>query len=331
MELDFIDSDRYYIDKQIKQSRDENQFVIIDKKTGKYEFLYFWFHNHKKYQDFCPKYQAYARIENLNKQISIMKQLNHPVILKLINYKIMNSNNLIGCILKTKYPINGCLLSLTNEYLQTNGKNNLKMNPTIRSKIIFGIASLMSYLHTKNIVNTNLLLECIYLDENFEPKILNDCLSKSLYRAKEKDPLYYKPAYDENHNEDFSREKFTDVFSFGLFVNSLFSAKVDDTKSKNELMPDSYWKLVSKCWSQPFYSRPKFDEIVENLQNDEFAIEEFGMKTDIEQLHEYQKRLPKLRKLEENEHNLHLPNQRRRFIGSDNDDDDDDDGIIIEY
>ena len=109
MELDFIDSDRYYIDKQIKQSRDENQFVIIDKKTGKYEFLYFWFHNHKKYQDFCPKYQAYARIENLNKQISIMKQLNHPVILKLKNYKIMNSNNLIGSSPTFAFSGNSCI------------------------------------------------------------------------------------------------------------------------------------------------------------------------------------------------------------------------------
>ena len=33
-----------------------------------------------------------------------------------------------------------------------------------------------------------------------------------------------------------------------------------------------------------------FDEIIELLRDDKFAINEFGMKTDLDDLHEYQKR-----------------------------------------
>ena len=88
---------------------------------------------------------------------------------------------LFDVFLITKYPINGCISTLTTEYLRTNCKSNNKINTTIRSKIIFGIASAMNYLHKKNIINNNLSQEFIYLDENFEPKILNDCLTKSLH------------------------------------------------------------------------------------------------------------------------------------------------------
>lgn len=56
-------------------------------------------------------------------------------------------------------------------------------------------------------------------------------------------------------------------------------------------MPDCYWDLVQKCWSPSNYDRPTFEDIIEILRDDKFAIEEFGMKTDIDQLHEYQKRV----------------------------------------
>lgn len=46
------------------------------------------------------------------------------------------------------------------------------MNPLIPSKIIFGIASSMKYLRHQHIINRYLTLENIFLDDNYEPKIL---------------------------------------------------------------------------------------------------------------------------------------------------------------
>lgn len=56
-------------------------------------------------------------------------------------------------------------------------------------------------------------------------------------------------------------------------------------------MPQNYWELIQKCWEQEPSERPSFDEIVEILKSDKFAINEFGLKTNLEKLHDYQDRI----------------------------------------
>lgn len=51
-----------------------------------------------------------------------------------------------------------------------------------------------------------------------------------------------------------------------------------------DLISDPYWELIQKCWKQNPDERISFDEIVEELKSDKFAIEEFGMKTDLEDI-----------------------------------------------
>lgn len=51
--------------------------------------------------------------------------------------------------------INGTLSQPLYKYLKSKGTNNQKMNPTIRNKIIFGIASIVNFclekiFHLKN-------------------------------------------------------------------------------------------------------------------------------------------------------------------------------------
>ncbi|KAK8871772.1 hypothetical protein M9Y10_007513 [Tritrichomonas musculus] len=60
---------------------------------------------------------------------------------------------------------------------------------------------------------------------------------------------------------------------------------------KREKIPNHYWELIQRCWQQNPEDRPTFEEIVNILKNDKYALEEFGMKTDLEQLHEYQRRI----------------------------------------
>lgn len=45
-------------------------------------------------------------------------------------------------------------------------------------------------------------------------------------------------------------------------------------------MPDCYWELICSYWKAEPRERPNFDEVVQFLY-DKFAIEKFGMKTDI--------------------------------------------------
>lgn len=60
-------------------------------------------------------------------------------------------------------------------------------------------------------------------------------------------------------------------------------------------LPDQYWELIERCWDDVPLHRPTFDEIVEELKNDKYAIEEYGMKTNLDELHEYQKRIDSLK------------------------------------
>ena len=60
---------------------------------------------------------------------------------------------------------------------------------------------------------------------------------------------------------------------------------------KPDSIPEHYWNLIQKCMDNDISKRPSFEEITEILKNDKYAIEEFGMKTNLEQLHEYQNRI----------------------------------------
>ena len=58
-----------------------------------------------------------------------------------------------------------------------------------------------------------------------------------------------------------------------------------------ENIPDCYWFLINNCWKQNPDERLTFEQISELLKDDIYAIEEYGMKTDIEELHKYQQRI----------------------------------------
>ncbi|KAK8861175.1 hypothetical protein M9Y10_012870 [Tritrichomonas musculus] len=50
-------------------------------------------------------------------------------------------------------------------------------------------------------------------------------------------------------------------------------------------------ELITKCMKENPCERPSFDQIIDILKDDSFALDEFGMKTDLNKLHEYQNRI----------------------------------------
>lgn len=51
-------------------------------------------------------------------------------------------------------------------YCKSKGTKNTIINPTVISKIIFGVAAIMKYIHSRNVSHGDLILENISLDEN---------------------------------------------------------------------------------------------------------------------------------------------------------------------
>lgn len=162
--------------------------------------------------------------------ISGHRSLNNPVILEIKDYEIkINSEGQTFCCLITSYPANGCIFQLIKQYLDTSGSNYDKMNPTIRSKIIFGVAVAMNCLHENNFISDNLSLSNIYLDENFEPKIINCNLSYIF------DLLYLSP---EVFNGTYRFIKEVDVYAFAMVIYRMFS-------KENEKQPFRFFSKAS--------------------------------------------------------------------------------------
>lgn len=224
--------------------------------------------------------------------------------------------NLTGAIFVTQYMPNGSLEMITQSYLKNEGKVEGHMNPTIRSKIIYGVASTMEKIHRINVIHRDLKLQNIFMDDNYEPRIADFGSSKVILDGVDMTqyvgtPICMAPELFMETDVVYSFP--VDVYSFAFVVYKMFSNKIafpdkkpirnqqvymmkignGDRPIKPDLIPDCYWELVQKCWDQAPNKRPKFKDIVKMLRNDKFAINEFGMKTDLDELHEYQDRIDK--------------------------------------
>ena len=106
---------------------------------------------------------------------------------------------------------NGTLEMNIDKYFSSD-ELETKINPTIRCKIIFGVAETMRKLHMKNILNIDLRSNNILLD-NFEPKI--NLFSLILNH------LYIAPEVIDNCGDDYDFP--ADVYSFAIFLYRMFS------------------------------------------------------------------------------------------------------------
>ena len=220
-----------------------------------------------------------------------------------------------GVIIITEFK-NGSLELIVKKYLKNEGKGTEKLNPTIRSKIIFGVAAIMKRIHRHNLIHKLLNLENIYLDDNLEPRIAYFGFNRMMIfdtvnlMMSNKTPFNLAPEVIE---VDFTYDTSIDVYAFAFLIYKMFSNKAEfDTEKpiktkfqflnkisrglrpkRPESISDAYWELINNCWKHYQGDRMTFDEITDELKKDIYAIEEFDMKTDLDQLHEYQKRIDK--------------------------------------
>ena len=120
-------------------------------------------------------------------------------------------------------------------------------------------------------------------------------------------PFYYPPEIIEGKPINFS----VDVYTYAIVLYQLFSGDLKRSNPYRTIInlfqaissgkrfkrpnsiPDSYWDLIQKCWAQDPEQRPTFEEITEELKSDRFILEEFGMKTNIDEFHLYQEKIDK--------------------------------------
>lgn len=120
--------------------------------------------------------QDFLSFQHLLRKLEISAALNHPFIAKLIGFTPSIYKEDKGFAIAYKYAPNGTLGDLF-KHIKSYGMPNW-YDGTARTKIAYGIAVGMAYIHSKRIFHGDLRPENIMLDENYNPVIIDFGLSK---------------------------------------------------------------------------------------------------------------------------------------------------------
>lgn len=216
--------------------------------------------------------------------ITSLIYLNLPNFVKIYEYGIFSSEKISQIfknfqmkdekktifIVAEEFVKNGDIDRMMKEYLMSDGKTqNCLLNPTIRSKIIFGVASIMKSLHKNKFLHRNLTLSHILIDENYEPKISFSINSQFLNGNFKKFHLlsgsHFFMAPEILLNNDYSFP--ADVYSYAIVVYKMFSNSLqfvqgfavnrfdfirkilnEERLKRPQNISDDFWELIQKCW-----------------------------------------------------------------------------------
>ena len=296
----FIDINKFELLYRIGNGNSYSVFQVKEKETG---LIYV-----AKIQMMPLNLETNAKetIKKISREVNIISKLNHPSIAKFIGFSVKDFNQLSKPVIITEYMKQGTLDDLIH---QKNGKSpNPKWNDTRKLITLYGIASAMSYLHSHNIIHRDLKPSKIFMDDEIYPKIADFGLSKSVENQEE--DLYKSSIMKTKNNDVYSapelsfNEKYNksvDIYSFSMIAYAImtdsrpYSSISSNVKIVNLIregnrpifknsIPDSYKKLIERCWSSDPLERPTFNQILEDLKyNPEYITE----KVDLEHYRNY--------------------------------------------
>ena len=220
-------------------------------------------------------------INQLNKEISIMYEINHPHSIKLINH--FEDENTIYMIME--YASNGNLYS----YMKKN-----KLNNEMISQFLRDIISIIKYLHSLNIIHRDIKPENLLLDNNLRIKLCDYGWATHLKNNEQINTYCGTPDYvaPEILKKEFYDYKI-DIWSIGvllfemLFNYSPFTANNNNERFKNIIKGRINWpknyinnsgkNLIEKILKVNPKERISLDEIL----NDNFIKENKEIKPEL--------------------------------------------------
>jgi serine/threonine protein kinase len=213
----------------------------------------------------------------------------HPAALKLVAFSFGQSSD--GPLqIVTEFIPNGTVF----EALDRERKgNDVVLDATAKSKIIFGIVSAMASLHARGFLHHNLKPHNIFLDERFEPILGDfDCVRPFAGGGDRitsvEEVLYMAPEIlrKDGDGYDFS----IDVFSFAVTLYHIFAdigefrnerpdqrqfasmrlrkaIERGDRFVKKPEIPEYHWAVIVRCWAQDPKARPTFQELLNEFHD----------------------------------------------------------------
>ena len=177
--------------------------------------------------------------------------------------------------------------------VERNGISIPFWSDTLKLINIYGIASAMSFLHSKNILHRDLKPGNILLDDFLFPKLADfgfstfcsDKNDEKIQTGTIGTASFIAPEILKENKYS----KSSDVYAFGMLVyeimekqfpfdgiqNILIEYKVSVEEKRPEFkiqIPKIYENLIKSCWNQDPNKRPSFDEILHDLKNEKEYI-----------------------------------------------------------
>ncbi|KAL7030568.1 hypothetical protein ACKWTF_006709 [Chironomus riparius] len=179
-------------------------------------------------------------LEKLFREVSIMKILQHPNIVKL--YEVIETDKTLYLVME--YVNNGEVF----EYLVKNGR----MKENIARQKFRQIVSAVQYLHSKKIIHRDLKAENLLLDQNLDVKIVDFGFSNMFVEGNKMDTYCGSPPYAAP--ELFQGKKYdgpeVDVWSLGVILYTLVSGSLPfDGSTLRELRE----RVIRGKYRIPFY------------------------------------------------------------------------------
>ena len=242
---------------------------------------------------------AKLMVTNLQREININAQLNHPSILKFIGYSPVNFEGKPNPVIITEYSQNGALSSIIK--LERHSLSPKEWNDTKKLINIFGIASAMSFLHSNNIIHRDLKPDNILLDDNYEPQIsdyhfsiIQSKLDVSIKKLVDSNLYYYIDPYTLKTGKVCDK---SDIYAFAIITIQILSGTTqifeenDAEKLLNKIKTESLMPMIPRnfpnnikdllinCLNEDPNDRISFNEICERL--DQIIPSLFGIQQDL--------------------------------------------------
>jgi serine/threonine protein kinase len=203
-----------------------------------------------------------------------------------------------------EYMGNGNLEEMLIDRL--NGTLPPEFGPTAFSKVIFGIAAIMSHVHSLHIILRDLTPSSIFLDDRNEPQLVNLFPARfySDYMMQVRIRGFGQYAAPEQIRNDEITSA-VDVYSYGFILYAFFADNLNFYQARTAFelartvvsgirptlpggIPPMIEELIRMCWAHSADERPSFAEITQvMLERDDFVLDG----TNLDEYHEYQQRI----------------------------------------
>lgn len=204
--------------------------------------------------------------DQIGEQLKIISEFDDPCIIKSIGYSPTDFDGDERTVIIQEF--------YSTKTLKDSIESSAVYNDTNKLITIFGIASGILYLHSKNYIIADLNPSSVLINDEFYPKIADfQNLQKKKYKlndpnkidiSKITNPFYYAPEVLKSGEVSSS----SDIYSFGKVVYTILTNKIYTKDEKCDSIPPKYKTLVEQCLSIKPYDRPEISQIIEYLLTD---------------------------------------------------------------